>query len=195
MRYALQFLSAAIAAWALPFAAAAGADGLYDAPAPHDAVYLRRIGAAQGPVKVFGRSIPAGELPEQVYTAASAAGLPGAEPGRHYSLFAGPHGSTAIVREPRRDDPAKVYLFLLNRGSSPARLLAGGGTQVIGNTGPAAIGARAVNPVSAELHVETATRSEAFTVTLRRDQDLTFLVTEDAISLVPHIYGPVIGTE
>ena len=87
-------------------------DGLYGAAVPNDAVFLRRLGSAEIPTSLFGRSFSSAELPEATYVAISAAALTGAEPGGHYTVI-----DAAILQEPARTDRSKVYLFLLN--SSP----------------------------------------------------------------------------
>lgn len=167
-------------------------DGLYGAAVPHDAVFVRRIGADDAPLSLFGRDFAPSELPEATYVAIPARGLDGVMPGAHYTVVGAP-GSEVVVAEPRRDDPTKVYLFLLNLAAAEARLVvADEGPTVIEPTAPGEMAARGVNPLAVNLVVEAGDRAQAFDVVLRRGVNLTFLVTDDDIALLENRFGPVL---
>ncbi len=183
------FLAAATAATTIE-------DGLYGAAVPADAVFVRRMDDGDGPLQVLGRQFLAHELPHTVYAAISASDLTGADQGRYYSVIARPDGTAHIVAEPPRADRSRVHLILLNMGTGTARMtVADDGAVVINDTAPMAANARAVNPVAVTLRVETAHGAQTFPVTLRRGQNVTFVVTESGISLVPSAFGPVIAGE
>ena len=171
-------------------------DGLYGAPVPSDAVFIRRFGGLDGPQTIFERTFPEGALPDGVYVAISASALEGAEPGAHYSVLQTTGEDFELISEPARNDPTKVHLFLLNGGEAPARLsVASGGPMVIDDTISGEIDSRAVNPVSVSLRVEAGALVQDFEVVLRRGQNITFLVADGEIRLIENTFGPVIELE
>lgn len=168
-------------------------DALYGAPVPSDAVFIRPIGEIDAPVSILGRNFTSAELPEAVYAAISASMLEGAEAGAHYTVLAGAD-QPQLIEEPGRDDPAKMYLFLLNADASDARLrVAAGGPTVIEDTTEGTIASRAVNPLAVALAVETAGASEKFDVILRQGESVTFLVSDGDLTVFEDQFGLVIG--
>lgn len=167
-------------------------DALYGARVPADAVFLRHLGGSNAAVTVFGREFAANDLQGETYTAVSASALYGAEAGRHYTLWQD-RDTVEVIVEPTRDDPAKVYLFLLNTDAAPARIVvADGGPVVIDDTAHGVIAARAVNPISVQLAVEHEDTTEAFDLVLRQGTNLTFLVSDGAVEVLEHRFGPVL---
>lgn len=183
------FLTAALS---LSSAAIADDSGLYDAPAPEDAVFVRAIGAPITDVSALGYTFA--ELTED-YTAISASLLDGVAAGSYYALL--PIGDApTLVAEPLRDDPAKVHLTLLNVDAPPLQLTVLDGPQVIGATEQATAQSRAVNPVTITLKVESADGSQqfgTFDVALRRGQNLTFVVQNGEARILPDLFGPVVA--
>ena len=86
--------------------------------------------------------------------------------------------------------------MLLNATENAVSLVANGGAlEVISNTAFGSANMRAVNPIKAELSVVQApnqTTLGTFEVLLRRGEDLSFIVTNDGVELVPTSYGAVI---
>jgi hypothetical protein len=170
-------------------------DGLYGAAVPADAVFIRPLGLGGAPVSAFGRTFQPDELSDGVYTAISAQALEGAVPGAYVSLV---HldGEMHLIEEPARDDRTRVHLFLLNAGADAARLVvADGGPEVIAATPSGQIDSRAVNPLALTLAVETGGQAQTFDVVLRRGVNVTFLVAQDGVQLIPHQFGPVVSAD
>lgn len=184
--------------WLLAATLAEGAsqdDGLYGAPVPDDAVYLRWLGEA-APGEIFGYSFSQAHI-GPTYVAVSAQLLLGANSGGYYAVLSQDGASPVIVVEPPRSDLSKVYLFLINATSTPVRLIvAGQATEVIGTTPGQTARGRAVNPVAVQLSVVAVGGGSVlgqFDLKLRRGQNLTFFVQKHGVDLVEHRFGSVIA--
>lgn len=177
----------------LPNACLANDEALYGAPVPSDAVFIRWLGdAAQAAPKILNYEFSDADLSGEAYVAISNAALSGAMPGDYYSVVIGPTGEITLIQEPARDDKSKVHVVLLNAGAKAVSMtLAGTDRMVIGTTKAGQSNSRAVNPVTARL----AIGQDAFDVTLRRGQNMTFAVLEGEIRLIQNTFGPVIVTE
>ncbi len=165
------------------------ADGaLYGAAVPEDAVFVRQFGA-ENSLRLFGRTFDINDLPTETFAAISASKLNGAVPGTYYSAV----NSASVIAEPAREKDGKVHMVLVNASNAPARLvIEANGAEVITWTDPGQAASRAVNPVSVALLVEAAEASPSFEVKLRRGQNISILVTDNGIRVVPDVFGPVI---
>ncbi|WP_195821357.1 hypothetical protein [Roseobacter sp. MH60115] len=174
----------------LPLPGSANAeDALYGARLPEDAVFIRWL-APTVSAKAFGADFDAEVSNTREYVPVSNAVLDGAEAGRFYSLI-----GDQIIPEPPRDDATKVHLVLLNADSTPARLIVSANeTEVIGATTAGQARSRGVNPVQAELSVVTdAGPLATFDLSLRRGQNLTFVVVGDTVTLIENKFAPVVS--
>jgi len=186
--FAFTIKRAASLAFALFFAGSSSADeALYDAAIPQDAVFIRWLAATEN-ASVFGQTFDATRSKGRDYLPVSHTVLKGAQPGGFYSVF-----EDRIIEEPARDDASKVHLILLNLSAAPARLVvAGKDVEVIGATGEGEALSRAVNPVQATLSVTTDTGELGrFDLSLRRGQNITFVVHENAATMIENGFGPV----
>ncbi len=167
--------------------ATADNDALYGAAIPEDAVFVRWLAPADRP-EAFGLALKAEMTAQTDYIPISAAALTGAEAGRFYSRM-----GAVTIAEPDRADATKVHLILLNIDGAPARLVvAGNGAEVVGSTVPGEARARGVNPVEARLSVVTEGGTLAtFDLSLRRGQNLSFVVEGDSVRLIENAFGPV----
>lgn len=189
------FTITATALVALQDHAHADEDALYGAAIPADAIFIRPLSSLPD-TSLFGRDFSAGELEPLVYTAISAASLNGVVPGSYYSVTRDVGGVPEVIREPDRDDLSRVHLILLNAADTDASLLIDhSGDTVIDRVESRAASARAVNPVSVALRVETGDGSKTFDLSLRRGQNVSFVVTDTDITLLPSTFGPVIEGE
>lgn len=167
-------------------------DGIYPMPVPSDSVFIRRIGEIGNKIKLFGMEFDQNDLPENVYTAISSPSLKGAEEKSFYTVLK-VKDKLEILKEPKRSDPSKVYLFLVNNDHVPASLnVADGGPSVIEETDSGHIKARAVNPVRATLSVVTQSGEQEFDVMLRRGVNLTFYVEKNEARMIENSFGPVL---
>ncbi len=167
-------------------------DGIYPLPVPSDAVFIRRIGEIENKIKLFGMDFDQSDLPENVYTAISSPSLKGAEERSFYTVLK-VNDKVEILKEPKRSDPSKVYLFLLNNDRAPASLkVANGGPSVIEETESGHIKTRAVNPVRARLSVVAQSGEQDFDVMLRRGVNLTFYVDKNEARVIENAFGPVL---
>lgn len=187
----------AVAIWVSGSHSAGGAsldDGLYDAPIPDDAVFVRWLGVGSDQ-RVFGFRFPDTHI-GSTYVAVSAQLLQGTRSGEYYSVLAQDGPAPIIIHEPQRPDPSKVYLLLVNASERAVKLVvAGKAIDVIGSTARHSSRAKAVNPVIVQLAVITADGSEVigqFYVALRRGQNLTFFVHDDGVILLENRFGPVL---
>ncbi len=163
---------------------------LYDAPPPEDATFLRWIDPGLSP-EVFG--IAGLGADGDVFHPVSAALTDGAQPGAFYTAAKGSDGHLVIVQEPPRADRSKISLTLINLTGAPVRLvLHDQMVEVIPPTAANAAGARAVNPVAAELTVMTASDTPlgTFDVQLRRGQNVTFIARPEGAALIENRFGP-----
>lgn len=163
---------------------------LYDAPPPEGATFLRWIDPGLSP-EVFG--IAGLGVDGDVFHPISAALTDGAQPGAFYTAAKGSDGHLVIVQEPPRADRSKVSLTLINLTGAPVRLvLHDQMVEVIPPTAANAAGARAVNPVAAELTVMTASDTPlgTFDVQLRRGQNVTFIARPEGAALIENRFGP-----
>ncbi len=163
---------------------------LYDAPPPEDATFLRWIDPGLSP-EVFG--IAGLGVDGDVFHPISAALTDGAQPGAFYTAAKGSDGRLVIVQEPPRADRSKISLTLINLTGAPVRLvLHDQMVEVIPPTAANAAGARAVNPVAAELTVMTASDTPlgTFDVQLRRGQNVTFIARPEGAALIENRFGP-----
>lgn len=175
------------AAFSLAQVAKADNLALYGTAIPEDAVFIRWLDAPAA-AQAFGAQFDAGLADSTAFVPVSGALLQGVTPGAFYSVTA-----EGIVQEPARDNPAKVYLILLNADSAPARLVvAGQNAEVIGETGTGTAQSRGVNPVAAQLAVMSGqTVLGSFDLTLRRGQDVTFYVRNGAVFVIETSFAPV----
>jgi len=187
--------AAGLAALVLGTASWAEDTGLYAAPAPDDAAFVRFLGFEGTEQATFAGYLF--DLPQEhgAYIAISADRLAGIEPGQHVSLVKGPDRAITIT-EPERDTRTKVHLFVVNAGSAPVSLkLADGSMTVIEHVAPGTAQSRAVNPVSARLALFADGQTEAlaaFDVALRRGQNLSFVARAEGAEVVTHRFGPVV---
>lgn len=169
-------------------------DGLYDAPVPDDAVFVRWLGP-QTSSYVLGYQFPDSHIGVS-YVAISARYLTDVTVGTFYSVVSGPEGAPIVIAEPARANRSKVSLYLINMRSSYVRVMvAGTATQVIAPTAPQNVAMRPVNPVRVNLSVEPVAQSDvlaAFDVSLRRGQNLTFFIQNNRIDLIENQFGPVL---
>ncbi len=190
-----KYISVGLVALVLGSASWAEDTGLYAAPAPDDAAFVRFIGFENTAQADFaGHTF---DLPQErgAYIAISAERLMGVEPGQHVSLVKGPN-QTVEIAEPGRDTRTKVHLFVVNAGAAPVSLkLADGSMTVIEHVAPGTAQSRAVNPVSARLALFADGQTEAlaaFDVALRRGQNLSFVARAEGAEVVEHRFGPVV---
>lgn len=172
---------------------AASDTGLYGVPAPADAIFVRWIGkGTPWEQPLWGISFEGQDLPANTYVAISASVFTEIGPGGYYSVIEGQENRLIILPEPPRERTSRVHLLLLNTGPALAALtVSGSGLEVIGGIAPMSTGTRAVNPVTASLRVETPQDSQDFDVALRRGQNISFVVLEDQIMMIPNTFGPV----
>lgn len=184
---------------ATSFAATSHADdtALYAEPAPADAAFVRFIGFASGTVVDF-----AGvrfEVPRETatsYVAVSSARLSDVAVGAYVSVLPG-EGDAAVRRidEPARDSRSKVHLLVLNASAEPVHLsTVDGAMQVVGAVAPGQSASRAVNPVSVSLGLFGANDQAlgSYDVTLRRGQNLSFVVDANGATVIENSFGPVL---
>ena len=189
-------LIAAAAILATASSAGANDEALYGAAVPEDAVFVRFL--TDRPTKdltAFGWTFEPGS--EQTsYSVVSSALLSEAPASQFSTVVVMAEGEDIIISEPDRTSASKVHLLLLNATENAVSLVANGGAlEVISNTAFGSANMRAVNPIKAELSVVQApnqTTLGTFEVLLRRGEDLSFIVTNDGVELVPTSYGAVI---
>lgn len=192
----LASLMAATATLLTAVSAAANDEALYDAAVPEDAVFVRFV--TDQPAKelaAFGRTFQTESSPAS-YSVISSALLSEAPASQFSTVIVTAEGEDIIISEPDRTSASKVHLLLLNATENAVSLVANGGAlEVISNTPFRSSNMRAVNPIKAELSVlqmPSQTVLGTFDVSLRRGEDLSFIVTDDGVELVPTSYGAVI---
>ena len=171
-------------------------EALYGAAVPEDAVFVRFL--TDRPTNVltaFGWTFePASE--QASYSVVSSALLSEAPASQFNTVVVSAEGEEIIISEPDRTSASKVHLLLLNATENAVSLVANGGAlEVISSTTFGSANIRAVNPIKAELSVvqsPSQTVLDTFEVSLRRGEDLSFIVTDDGVELVPTSYGAVI---
>ncbi len=171
--------------------------GLYGTPPPADSVFIRWIGDdAPWSEPVWGMSLAERDLPANTYVAISAGFFTNISPGGYYSIIPIESAQVAIISEPPRERTSKVHLILLNADDSDASLVvSGGGPGVMEEVAPKTAAIRAVNPVTTTLQVVASHGSKEFDVTLRRGQNITFVVVGDDTMMIPNTFGPVVVAE
>lgn len=168
----------------------AGDNGLYEAPPPDDAAFLRWIDAGAAP-DVFG--VTGFDADNDAFRPVSATATDGAKAGAFYSAARAANGEVVVIEEPARADRSKVLLTLLNLTDDPIRLvLLDQNVEVIAHTGVNAAGGRAVNPVSVSLSVlaDDDTVLGTFDAELRRGQNVTFVARPNGVQLIENRFGP-----
>jgi len=171
-------------------------EALYGAAVPEDAVFVRFL--ADHPAKdltAFGWTFET-DLEQVAYSVVSASLLPEAPASRFSTVVVTTEGEGIVIPEPDRTSASKVHLLLLNATVNAVSLVADGGAiEVIRPTRFGAANIRAVNPIKAEfsvVQVPSQTVLGTFDVSMSRGEDLSFIVTNDGVELVPTSYGAVI---
>lgn len=177
-------------------AAAANDTSLYAEPAPADASFIRFAGFEDAQTARFaGKSFDLPASDDLAYIPVSSALLDGVAPGSFLTVVRQADGTHKTIPENRRDDAARVYLFLLNTTDQPLDLrLADGSAVVIADVAASTSGARAVNPVAIALGVFTQGAKAplaTFDVALKRGQNLSFIAGPSGVRLVENHFGPV----
>ncbi len=177
--------------------AKANDDALYGQATPEDAVFVRFLGdPSNADLVVHGRQFD-GDAADASYTIISEALLPEAPVSRFNTAIVGEDGVEIVIAEPARNSTSKVHLLLLNAVDQNVRLLANGGAlEVIGSTEFGTAEMRAVNPITIDLSVVQGPNMEVlaeFEVALKRGEDLSFVVTEAGVEVIPTSYGTVIA--
>ncbi|WP_108814094.1 alginate O-acetyltransferase AlgF [Loktanella sp. Alg231-35] len=171
-------------------------EALYGAEAPQDAVLVRFLGTpSEGGNNVYGWNFETEEA-DPSYSVISAALLSNTPETTFTTVFVDEQGREVVFHEPDRTSSSKVHLLLMNATNESVSLVANDGAlEVIGDTEFAKVGMRAVNPISVELSVVRGPDLEvvaSFDVSLRRGEDISFVVTDDSVEMVPTSYGAVI---
>lgn len=184
---------------ATSFAATSHADdtALYAEPAPADAAFVRFIGFAPGTAVDFaGVRFAVPQETATSYVAVSSARLNDVASGTYVSVLPGEAGAALRrVDEPARDSRSKVHLLVLNASAEPVHLsTADGAMQVVGQVAPGQAASRAVNPVAVSLGLFGADETVlgTYDVTLRRGQNLSFVVDASGTRLIENSFGPVL---
>ncbi|SHG95856.1 alginate O-acetyltransferase AlgF [Cognatishimia maritima] len=158
-------------------------DGLYDAPPPEDAGFVRFVGyeTLDAP-DLFGLSIPDDLLASQDYLVVSAANHEGLEAGQYVTIIPGRDTAPIIHVEPARNRE-KVLATLINLSPAEAISLktADGKIAVVAPIAPFEIAHREVNPIAVELAIfdGDAMLGEPSKVIFKRNQHVTYLVGND----------------
>ena len=167
--------------------ACASDDALYADVIPSDAVFIRWL---EPPLKAsaFGAQFDTTLAASGDFLPVSAALLKNVTAGSYFSVTEG-----QIIQEPARADKSKVHLVLLNTSQESAELLiTENSAAVIGATEPNAAQSRAVNPIAVNLSVATSGGDfTEFDLSLRRGQNLTFLVTDAGVRLIENGFTEV----
>ena len=145
-------------------------EGLYDAPFPQDATFVRMIGGGQP--NYFGVSVP--DTIGENYAVLHALQIDGLEPGQFVTLLA----DGTVLIEADRGTGSKVLVQFLNLTEATASLaLADNSVTIIGDVAVNSIGAREVNPVKVPMAVYAgdAVVGEAFELTLERGKNPTII--------------------
>jgi hypothetical protein len=171
---------------------------LYDEAPPSDAAFVRFLGAPGKRLdEILGYAFPRDLRTQQAYVAISKSMLDGVTAGEYLSIVQNGEGQVHTLHEPEKSDPFKVQLLLINADHEPVRLvLAGQSTEIIETTERLNLNARSVNPVSAEVVVETLEGKAmgVFNLNLRRGQDVTFFVHRGEVQMIGSTFGPVISS-
>lgn len=182
----------------LTTASSAGAsdEALYGSSIPEDSVFIRFL--MDRPAEdstAFGWTFDT-DSEQASYTVVSAALLSEAPDSRYSTVVITDEGEGIVIPEPDRTSASKVHLLLLNATEIAVSLVANDGAlEVISSTKFGSSNIRAVNPIKAELSVVQVpgqTILGTFDVSLRRGEDLSFIVTDSGVELVPTTYGSVI---
>ena len=158
-------------------------DGLYDAPPPDDAAYIRFIGFNDtSEVSAFGFVFDDDRLTSGHYNILHADTVEGLDAGDIFTVVPGLQGAPVFNQEPERSR-RKILLRLVNLGYADdvALKTADGAVEIIGPTGSDSLGVREVNPVRIELNVFVADDAIAapIVLTLRPGEHLTIVVESD----------------
>lgn len=137
--------AALLLAAAIPAATLAQDEGLYAAPLPDDAAFVRAIPAAGTPAEAFGMALPK----NGDYAVLRADDIEGVEPGQAYSVLPG----ATILHDPIIDK-TKVQIGLFDAGfDGPVSLKTADGKVEIVTAAPGGAGFREVNPIAVTVAV------------------------------------------
>lgn len=198
MRYlvSVRLLFTLVAIALFPVASLAEEDGLYDAPPPDDAAYVRFLGFYEvSEVSAYGFVFDRDRLTSGHYSILHADKVAGLDAGDIITVVPDLQGAPLLIAEPERSR-RKVLLRLVNLGyaADVALKTADGAVEIIGPTGPTGIGFREVNPIQVGVNVfvaETAL-AEPIALTLRPNEHLTIVVgPEGGVTLLDDQAIPV----
>lgn len=162
---------------------------LYADPPPLDASFVRFIGFDQGDRTEFmGKTFTVRDQDIDAFVPVSSELLDNVKPGSFFSLLKRPDVNFVILEQARDTVQTQVKLTVLNASDDTVTLgLADGTIDVVSNVKPKEAGHRLVNPIQIELAVFTASEKailERSAVSLRRGQNLTYLVETDGVRMI-----------
>lgn len=172
----------------------AEASGLYPEPPPADAAFVRFLGFDSDSIHLFaGKSFDLNDTQPEAYLPVSASQLDGVQAGAFVSVVRRNDGSFTAITEQQRNDPAKVFLILLNASDQTLDLkLADGSVTVLKNVVVGSAALRPVNPIKIDLGVFSGSLLQplaTFDVALRRGQNITFFASDTTVRLIENRFG------
>ncbi len=171
-------------------------NSLYAEAAPDDASFVRFLGFDGSVAPEFGgKSFLVSEEDATAYIPVSSALLRDIPSGLFATVVHGADGHHTTIIEGPRDVTSKVHLFLVNASGRALDLrLADNSATVIDAVQTGSAGQRGVNPVAVKLGVfedDADTPLAQFDVTLKRGQNISFIVDQTGIRMIENRFGAV----